>query len=145
MTNTELTWFNKIWAGGNRLLLQQQIARRRYFICMEAVLFWAISRSTDRIMRLLASYSQCTVIGIDYPLSPEARFPQAIEEIVAACCYFHQQAEGCRSICPALALPVIPPVLLALASALWLRDKRSIAVKLRVFCCGMGFTDYGIP
>ena len=47
----------------------------------------------DRIMRLLASYSQCTVIGIDYTLSPEARFPQAIEEIVAACCYFHQQAE----------------------------------------------------
>ncbi|WP_432758774.1 alpha/beta hydrolase fold domain-containing protein [Escherichia coli] len=43
-------------------------------------------------MRLLASYSQCTVIGIDYTLSPEARFPQAIEEIVAACCYFHQQA-----------------------------------------------------
>ena len=27
----------------------------------------------DRIMRLLASYSQCTVIGIDYTLSPEAR------------------------------------------------------------------------
>ncbi len=33
----------------------------------------------DRIMRLLASYTQCTVIGIAYTLSPEARFPQAIE------------------------------------------------------------------
>ena len=43
----------------------------------------------DRIMRLLARYTQCTVIGIDYSLAPEARFPQAIEEIAAVCQYFH--------------------------------------------------------
>ena len=79
----------------------------------------------DRIMRLLASYSQCTVIGIDYPLSPEARFPQAIEEIVAACCYFHQQAEDYQinmsRICFA---GDSAGAMLALASALWLRDKQ---------------------
>ncbi|KJT32298.1 acetyl esterase, partial [Salmonella enterica subsp. enterica serovar Heidelberg str. RI-11-013374] len=39
----------------------------------------------DRIMRLLARYTGCTVIGIDYSLSPQARYPQAIEETVAVC------------------------------------------------------------
>ncbi len=47
----------------------------------------------DRIMRLLAHYSGCTVIGIDYSLSPEARFPQAIEETVAVCRFFNQHAD----------------------------------------------------
>ncbi|XPE66600.1 alpha/beta hydrolase fold domain-containing protein [Shigella flexneri] len=40
--------------------------------------------------------TQCTVIGIDYTLSPEARFPQAIEKLLAACCHFHQQAGDYR-------------------------------------------------
>ncbi|ESE51926.1 acetyl esterase, partial [Salmonella enterica subsp. enterica serovar Heidelberg str. 82-2052] len=44
----------------------------------------------DRIMRLLARYTGCTVIGIDYSLSPQARYPQAIEETVAVCSYFSQ-------------------------------------------------------
>jgi acetyl esterase len=47
----------------------------------------------DRIMRLLAHYTQCTVVGIDYTLSPEARFPQAIEEAVAVCQFYAQQAD----------------------------------------------------
>ena len=90
----------------------------------------------DRIMRLLASYSQCTVIGIDYTLSPEARF------VVIST----SRRRIIKSICPALALPVIPQV------PCWRSPvrcgcviNRSIAVKLRAFCCGMGFTDYGIP
>ncbi|MFR4601320.1 MAG: acetyl esterase [Escherichia coli] len=79
----------------------------------------------DRIMRLLASYSQCTVIGIDYPLSPEARFPQAIEEIVAACCYFHQQAEDYQINMSRIGFAGDSAgAMLALASALWLRDKQ---------------------
>ena len=35
--------------------------------------------------------------------------------------------------------------MLALASALWLRDKQIDCGKVAAFCCGMGFTDYGIP
>lgn len=44
-------------------------------------------------MRLLARYTGCTVIGIDYSLSPQARYPQAIEETVAVCSYFSQHAD----------------------------------------------------
>ncbi len=76
-------------------------------------------------MRLLASYSQCTVIGIDYTLSPEARFPQAIEEIVAACCYFHQQAEDYQINMSRIGFAGDSAgAMLVLASALWLRDKQ---------------------
>lgn len=76
-------------------------------------------------MRLLANYTQCTVIGIDYTLSPEARFP------------------GNRGNCGCL-LPLPPAggdyqinmsrigfagdsagaIAGAFASALWLRDKQ---------------------
>lgn len=99
----------------------------------------------DRIMRLLASYSQCTVIGIDYTLSPEARFPQAIE-VWLPVVISTSRRRIIKSICPALVLLVIPQV------PCWRSPvrcgcaiNRSIAVKLRAFCCGMGFTDYGIP
>src|SRR5699024_7041191 len=79
----------------------------------------------DRIMRLLASYTQCTVIGIAYTLSPEARFPQAIEEIVAACCYFQQQAEDYQINMSRIGFAGDSAgAMLALASALWLRDKQ---------------------
>lgn len=36
----------------------------------------------DRIMRILSESSNSIVAGIDYSLSPEAKFPQAIEECV---------------------------------------------------------------
>lgn len=86
------------------------------------------------------------VIGIDYTLSPEARFPQAIEEIVAACCYFHQQAEDYQINMSRIGFAGDSAgAMLALASALWLRDKQIDCGKIAGFCCGMGFTDYGIP
>lgn len=37
----------------------------------------------DRIMRLLALKSGCAVLGIDYALSPEHRFPVALDQIAA--------------------------------------------------------------
>lgn len=37
----------------------------------------------DRIMRLLALKSGCPVLGIDYALSPEHRFPVALDQIAA--------------------------------------------------------------
>lgn len=77
----------------------------------------------DRIMRLLAHYSRCAVIGIDYTLSPEARFPQAIEESVAVCRFFHQYSADYD-------LPMMrigfagdsAGAMLAMATVLWLRD-----------------------
>ncbi|TON21066.1 acetylesterase, partial [Vibrio parahaemolyticus] len=44
-------------------------------------------------MRLLASYTGCTVIGIDYSLSLQARYPQAIDESAQVCQYYHQNAK----------------------------------------------------
>ncbi len=46
----------------------------------------------DRIMREFAERSGATVIGIDYSLSPETKFPRALEEIVDAIRALH--AEG---------------------------------------------------
>lgn len=78
----------------------------------------------DRIMRILAQESQCAVIGIDYSLSPDAKYPQAIEEIVAAIHYFRERAD---------AFSLNPHFIglagdsagahLAVASFLWLRDE----------------------
>ncbi len=38
----------------------------------------------DRVMRELAARSGLTVIGVDYALSPEAKFPVALEQVVDA-------------------------------------------------------------
>ncbi|HEX7851615.1 MAG TPA: alpha/beta hydrolase [Sphingomonas sp.] len=37
----------------------------------------------DRLMREYAARSGMTVIGLDYPLSPEAKFPVALDQVVA--------------------------------------------------------------
>ncbi|EIQ77420.1 acetyl esterase [Shigella flexneri 1235-66] len=77
----------------------------------------------DRIMRLLAHYTQCTVIGIDYSLAPEARYPQAIEEIVAVCQYYHQHAGDYPLNINTIGFAGDSAgAMLALASTLWLRD-----------------------
>lgn len=79
----------------------------------------------DRIMRLLARYTRCCVIGIDYSLSPQARYPQAIEETVAVCRYFSQHADDYALNVDKIGFAGDSAgAMLALASALWLRDKR---------------------
>jgi acetyl esterase len=47
----------------------------------------------DRIMREYAQRAGVCVIGIDYALSPEARFPVALEQIIAVVQHLHAQAE----------------------------------------------------
>ena len=77
----------------------------------------------DRIMRLLAKYSGCTVVGINYTLSPEARFPQAIEETVAVCQFFQRRGEVHQVNMRQIGFAGDSAgAMLALASALWLRD-----------------------
>ena len=46
----------------------------------------------DRVMRLLAEFSGAKVVGVDYALSPEYKFPVAINEIIAVIDWL--QAEG---------------------------------------------------
>ena len=44
---------------------------------------WASIDTHDRLTREYAAASGCAVVSVDYALSPEARFPQAIEECAA--------------------------------------------------------------
>lgn len=77
----------------------------------------------DRIMRLLAHYTQCTVVGIDYTLSPEARFPQAIEEAVAVCQFYAQHAHTFNLNMQRFGLAGDSAgAMLAMATGLWIRD-----------------------
>ena len=46
----------------------------------------------DRIMREFAARTGATVVGIDYALSPEAKFPYALEQIVDAVRALREQA-----------------------------------------------------
>ena len=43
--------------------------------------------SHDRLMREYAARSGCAVIGVDYSLAPEARFPRALDEVEAVCAW----------------------------------------------------------
>ncbi|MEP7243164.1 MAG: alpha/beta hydrolase fold domain-containing protein [Gammaproteobacteria bacterium] len=82
----------------------------------------------DRVMREYAAGAAVVVIGVDYPLSPEARFPVALEENVALIRWLADHAEE---------IGVDPDHIavggdsaganLALATALKLRDSASPA------------------
>ncbi|MGI2258900.1 acetyl esterase [Shewanella sp. GXUN23E] len=79
----------------------------------------------DRIMRLMAAESGCVVIGIDYSLSPEAKFPQAIEECVCVTRYFRQHASDYGLDPQQMAYAGDSAgAHLCLASFLWQRDKQ---------------------
>ncbi|MFW0766028.1 acetyl esterase [Trabulsiella odontotermitis] len=78
----------------------------------------------SRIMRLLARYTGCAVIGVDYSLSPEARYPQAIEETVSVCQFYRYHAEQCGLNMTKIGFAGDSAgAMLALASALWIRDR----------------------
>ena len=97
----------------------------------------------DRIMRLLAKYSGCTVIGIDYTLSPEAVFPQAIKEIVAVCEFYHQHADSFGLSSNAIGFAGDSAgAMLALASALWIRDHHVQCGKINALLLWYGL--YGL-
>lgn len=48
----------------------------------------------DRLMREYAARAGIVVIGIDYSLAPEAKFPTALDEIVAACDWLRAGSAG---------------------------------------------------
>lgn len=53
----------------------------------------------DRIMRSLARQTGAVVVGVDYSLSPEAKFPTAIEECAAVAAYLHTKGTA-RGVAP---------------------------------------------
>lgn len=77
----------------------------------------------DRIMRLLALYTGCTVIGVDYSLSPEARYPQAIEEISAVYQFYSINTDKYNiNMAQTGFAGDSAGAMLSLATTLWLRD-----------------------
>lgn len=53
----------------------------------------------DRMMRMLMESSGCVVIGVDYHLAPEAKFPIPLYESAAVVRYFHENAAQ-YDLCP---------------------------------------------
>lgn len=57
----------------------------------------------DRVCRVVADKTGSVVVAVDYRLSPEAKFPCAVEEVAAVARYLHKQGEvhgidgGCLS------------------------------------------------
>lgn len=49
----------------------------------------------DRLMREYAHRACCAVVGIDYSLSPEARFPRALEEIAEVLAWLREDGASC--------------------------------------------------
>lgn len=45
----------------------------------------------DRICRILAERTRVPVVAVDYRLSPEAKFPSAVEEVAAVAAHLHEQ------------------------------------------------------
>lgn len=78
----------------------------------------------SRIMRTLAAKSDSVVIGIDYRLAPQYRFPSWIEECVAVVHYFRSHAEeyGLNANDVSFAGDSAG-AWISMASMLWLRDE----------------------
>ncbi len=52
---------------------------------------WSSVDTHDRIVREYAAAAGIAVVSVDYALSPEARFPQALEEVAAVVRFLHAQ------------------------------------------------------
>lgn len=97
----------------------------------------------DRIMRTLAELSGAAVVGVDYSLSPEAKFPQAVHEAAAA--VRHVQRHGDRwGVDPAHVSLAGDSggAMLCLAAALLLRDASRHGSGLR--CLLLWYGMYGL-
>ncbi len=77
----------------------------------------------DRMMRSVMASSGCAVIGVDYHLAPEAKFPIPLYESVAVISYFHEHGEEYGILPDKMAIGGDSGgANLALASNLYLRD-----------------------
>lgn len=84
----------------------------------------------DGVARLLASEGRAAVVSVDYALSPEAKFPQALEECAAVAAHiaahgFHWEIDGTRMVLAGDSAGGT----LALAAALLLRDRQGPSLR----------------
>ncbi len=92
----------------------------------------------DRLMREYAARSGLAVIGVDYALAPEARFPVALEEVVGVVCWL--QREGGEVGVDAGRLAIggdSAGANLALAASLMLREANTLP-RLRAMALNYG-------
>lgn len=77
----------------------------------------------DRIMRSLAAKTGAVVVGVDYTLSPEAKFPQAVQECAAVAVHLQANADALGIDADHLSFAGDSGgANLSLATALYLRD-----------------------
>ncbi|MCT4563824.1 MAG: acetyl esterase [Maledivibacter sp.] len=99
----------------------------------------------DRIMRTLSNYADVAVIGIDYRLSPENKFPVALEECVALVEYLHNYGENHGIDGNNISLAGDSGgASLSLATTLFLRNKKediSYITSLILYYGGFGLKD----
>jgi acetyl esterase len=78
-----------------RLLATEGEGLRPALIYLHGGGFVLLSLDThDRLMREYAAGSGAVVIGVDYSLSPEARFPTALNEVIAVVDWLKQSADA---------------------------------------------------
>jgi len=91
----------------------------------------------DRVMREYAARAGVAVVGIDYSRAPEARFPQALEEIVDVTRWLHRHAESLGIDAQALLIGGDSAgANLSLGTALQLRDAGQPLLRGMVFNYG---------
>jgi acetyl esterase len=102
----------------------------------------------DRLMREYAARSGAVVVGVDYALSPEAKFPTALNQIVGVVDWLGAQGKS-LGIDPArLAIGGDSAgANLALAACLALRDRTPAGPKISAMLLNYGFfdADYTTP
>lgn len=92
----------------------------------------------DRIMRMLADKTGSVVVGVDYSLSPEAKFPQAIHECAAVVHYLRDHADELGIDAAHIALAGDSGgAHLAVATTLHLRDTGAQVIECLLLYYGM--------
>lgn len=99
-------------------------------------------RASDRIMRSIAAQSGCAVAALRYSLSPEVRYPAALNEVIAAVDFLQKNGAQYGLDPSQIALSGISAgANLAACAALRLRDEKRApvsALALYVGCFGEG-------
>lgn len=99
----------------------------------------------DRMMRCVMESSGCVVIGVDYHLAPEYKFPTQLYECAAVARYFHENAEEWGIYGDKIALcGDSGGGVLSLSTNLYLRDAwkdNSYIAALLLFYPGIGLDD----
>lgn len=99
----------------------------------------------DRLMRCLMAASGCAVIGVDYHLAPEAKFPTPLYECAAVVRYFHENGAPWGILPDRMAIAGDSGGgNLSLATNLYLRDAfggNDYVSALLLYYPGVGLTD----